>query len=115
MRYLILLFVLIFSIGCEGGQHKEARLADEIRNGIRHEYLNREATEYVNKYYTRFVTPVGNNIYRFYDPIFQKLCYIVSSAGGMSCISLSKESWETGRQQEIKEVEDAKARKYTKN
>lgn len=113
MRYLIILFVLILSLGCV--QHKEARLADEVRNGIRYEYLNRKASEYVNQYYTRFQTPVGNNIYRFYDPIFQKLCYIVSSAGGISCISLSKEAWDIGRQQEIKEVEDAQARKYTKN
>jgi len=109
MKRLLGLLLLLL-IGCEGNAVKTQRLADEREAGIRHDYINRYDSDYVNQYFTRFVTPIGDNIHRMYDPVMEMLCYSVAQS--INCAPMKQDEWNKRRAIEIKDADENNAATY---
>lgn len=111
-----MILYLIFSLLLFSCSKKDSDYNYDGNNLKRNTYdiLERDRGHYSNKYTTRFSIDAGPNIYRFYDEVFETICY-TNSNGGMQCFKLSKSEWELLREQEIKEVQDAKTRKHSNN
>ena len=113
MKYLIGLLILLLMSSCTRTDADYNYDGSNTKRKV-YDYIIRHEDTYSNKYTTIFDISRGPNIYRFYDEVFQTLCY-TNSNGGMQCFKLSKGEWELLREQEINEVKNAKARKYSEN